>query len=149
MMVASNIPVLLPEEARLQTCHIQSRLREHASRELQSVHFENAHLTVELPEDVVQILLSVLDHLASGKALYIMPADSQLTTQQAADFLGVSRKHLVETLLDTGKIPCIKAGSHRRIKFQDLISYEQQQHPIREQALQSVFDMNQELGLMP
>jgi excisionase family DNA binding protein len=71
---------------------------------------------------------------------------AELTTQQAADVLNVSRPFLVK-LLDQGKIPCRKVGSHRRVLFADIMAYKKQNNHQRLQALEELSALDQELGL--
>ena len=70
----------------------------------------------------------------------------QLTTQQAADILNVSRLFLVK-LLDEGAIPYIKVGSHRRIRFKDLIIYKEHRDRKRRKLLDQLIEMTEEAGL--
>ena len=84
---------------------------------------DNTKSSPELPEKVVQLLKELLFFMSEGKSISIMPSSSELSTQDAADILQVSRPHIVK-LLEEGKIPYHKAGSHRRILQQDLADYE-------------------------
>jgi excisionase family DNA binding protein len=77
----------------------------------------------ELPEKAVQLLKELLFFISEGKSISIIPTDCELSTQDAADILQVSRPHVVK-LLEEGKIPYHKAGSHRRILQRDLADYE-------------------------
>ena len=70
----------------------------------------------------------------------------ELTTQQAADILNVSRPFLVK-LLDEGAIPYIKVGSHRRIRFKDLIIYKEHRSRKRRKLLDQLIEMTEEAGL--
>lgn len=79
-------------------------------------------LTVEVPPEVAGVLLRVLSFMAAGHAVTIPPIEAELTTQKAADLLGVSRPYLIQ-LLDKGLIPYHRVGSHRRIKAADLMHY--------------------------
>lgn len=75
-----------------------------------------------LPRQALALLRDLLAEMAQGNAVTIMPTHAELTTQEAANILNVSRPHLVQ-LLETGKIPFSKTGTHRRIRYQDLMDY--------------------------
>lgn len=77
---------------------------------------------VELPDELYQVLRQVVDALRAGLAVSIMPRTTTLTTQQAAELLGVSRPTVIR-LLDEDKIPFERIGSHRRIMLEDLLRY--------------------------
>ena len=87
-----------------------------------------------LPEEVYRILVQVVEALREGKVITVVPQTQRLTTQEAADFLGVSRPTLVK-LLDQGKIPYDQPGRHRRILFSDLLRYVEQRREERAAAL--------------
>ena len=89
-------------------------------------------------EQVVQVLLR-------GDAIAIVPVDQELTTQEAADFLNLSRQYLVQ-LLERDEIPFSKAGTHRRIKFGDLLAYKQRRDARRRQVLNQLTELGQEMG---
>jgi excisionase family DNA binding protein len=77
---------------------------------------------VPIPVEAFEALLEVLGQLAAGNAVQIVPIRPELSTQQAADILNVSRPYLIG-LLESGKIPYRKVGAHRRVKYADLIAY--------------------------
>lgn len=101
---------------------------------------------VTIPRKALELLRFILSSMAEGKAVSLIPSDSDLTTQQAADMLNVSRPHLVK-LLEKGALPFQKVGSHRRIQLEDLLRYEQQQAEQRQQHLQFLAQQAQELNL--
>jgi excisionase family DNA binding protein len=94
----------------------------------------------EIPSEVFEVLSYIVSSLAEGKGVTVMPTDAQLTTQQAADHLGISRPTLVK-LLEQGEIPFTKVGRHRRVTLEDLMQYESAAHEARRQTLR---DLTQE-----
>ena len=102
--------------------------------------------TVELPTSALQLLIDVLGELADGNAVKIVPIHAELTTQEAADLLNVSRPHLVK-LLETDAIPFHRTGKHRRVKFEALMDYKEQRQAQSERALEELARQAQELGL--
>jgi len=101
----------------------------------------------DLPEEVGSLVHRLLSEVAQGHAVQLIPVQAELKTQEAADLLGVSRPHLVK-LLDEGKLASWKVGTHRRVKLQDLLAYRDQRDRERQQALQDLSDLDQELGLL-
>jgi excisionase family DNA binding protein len=100
----------------------------------------------ELPEKAVQLLKELLFFISEGKSISIIPTDCELSTQDAADILQVSRPHVVK-LLEEGKIPYHKAGSHRRILQRDLADYELSLKKTRKASLDYLAKQAQEEDL--
>lgn len=101
---------------------------------------------IEIPEIVFNLLRRIVNYLARGKAISLIPVGMILTTQEAADLLNVSRPHLVK-LVDEGKIPYKKVGTHRRIKLQDLMAYKANQDAEQRRLLAEMTQFSQEMGL--
>ena len=101
---------------------------------------------VVLPARVVEMLRAVLEQLAQGNAVTVVPAHTEVTTQQAADLLNVSRPYLVQ-MLEEGRIPHHKVGPRRRIRLADLLSYMQRDEARRRETLRELTREAQELGL--
>ena len=99
---------------------------------------------VPLPAATAPLIAQILAQLARGNAVTVIPVHSELTTQQAADLLGVSRPHLVE-MLRTKKIPYRKVGAHRRIRFSDLMGFKLTEDVARQKALDTLAAQAQEL----
>jgi excisionase family DNA binding protein len=77
---------------------------------------------VELPTSALRLLVDILSELADGNAVKVVPVHAELTTQEAADLLKVSRPHFVK-LLESGALRFHKAGKHRRVRLNDLMAY--------------------------
>lgn len=101
--------------------------------------------TIPLPESVFYLLKQVVDVMAQGDAITIVPVGREMTTQQAADLLNMSRQYLVR-LLNDGKIPFRRTGKHRRLKIEDVLSYKEIRDRERMAALDRLVAMSQEFG---
>ncbi|NJM53154.1 MAG: excisionase family DNA-binding protein [Blastocatellia bacterium] len=87
-----------------------------------------------------------MSYIAKGKTVVVTPEPTEFSTQQAADFLKVSRPFLVK-LLENNEIPFRKVGKHRRVRFEDLISYKQRIDAKRLKVLEKLAEQAQELDL--
>jgi excisionase family DNA binding protein len=87
-----------------------------------------------LPEALFAHFARIVRLMSERKAIVLVPEDEAFTTQAAANYLGVSRQHLVD-LLEAKKIPHHKVGSHRRVTFKDLLTYERTRDATRREAL--------------
>lgn len=101
---------------------------------------------VHLPSSAVQMLMDILVNISQGNAVQIVPVHAELTTQQAADILMVSRPYLVK-LLDEKKIEHRKVGSHRRIRYNDLLTFKEQEERARKAVLNELAAEAQELDM--
>jgi len=99
-----------------------------------------------LPKSALELLRNILSEMARGNAVTVVPTHAELTTQEAADILNVSRPYLIK-LLDTCVIPHHRLNKHRRIRLDDLMSYKKQQHTRSPSALDDLAKQAQELGL--
>lgn len=103
---------------------------------------------VVLPVEVFHLLRDVVDALEQGKGVTIAPQDAVMTTQQAADFLGVSRPTLVK-FLEAGRIAFEKPGRHRRVKLADLLAFQERLRAERRAALDEITSQETQAGIRP
>lgn len=100
---------------------------------------------IPLPESIFYLLKQVVEVMAQGDAITLVPVGRELTTQQAADLLNMSRQYLVR-LLDDKQIPFSRTGKHRRLKIEDVLRFKAQRDLERHAALDDLAALNQELG---
>jgi len=144
-MTTSGIDLLRPTGR--EQAHRASEA-EQALRAGRRVFVGNAHgrEPIVLPDEVVDLLVEILGHLARGNAVTVAPLHADLTTQQAADLLNVSRPFLVQ-LLEAGAIPFRRVGTRRRVKLVDLLAYREQQEARSRAALAELSEQAQDLDL--
>ena len=101
---------------------------------------------IDLPAGAVALLVDILDTMASGRGVTLIPENVELTTVQAADVLKVSRPFLIK-LLEEGRIPYRKVGKHRRIRMEDVIAYKTVIDREREAILDALAAEAQEMNM--
>ncbi len=99
-----------------------------------------------LPRHALALLRDLLSEMAKGNAVTIVPTHAELTTQEAANILNVSRPHLVK-LLEHGDIPFSRVGTHRRIRYQDLLAYKTERDRKNQEAMDQLVKQAQELDM--
>ncbi|MDB5073513.1 MAG: binding domain protein excisionase family [Candidatus Eremiobacteraeota bacterium] len=101
---------------------------------------------IPVPEPLYRVLVESARALIAGYQVIVAPVHHQLTTQEAADLLNMSRTYLVR-LLDRGEIPSEKVGRHRRVAFGDVMTYKKRRMAERRDALVSLIQEGEETGL--
>lgn len=102
---------------------------------------------VTLSPAIARTFLDILRLISSGRGFKLIPVDAELTTQEAADILNVSRPHLIK-LLDSHAIPYDRVGRHRRIKVNDLFAFKAERDEVRAKALADMAAEDARLGLL-
>lgn len=95
----------------------------------------------------MRLFLDKLTEIGRGNAVSVIPIHAELTTQEAADVLSVSRPFLVQ-LLEKGEISFHKTGTHRRVRYQDIFDYKQRIDEARSRALDALTEQAQDLGMV-
>lgn len=123
-------PITVPQSEEAQVEELRRLLQLGAPQLIGSDGSER----INLPPTIYRMLKNVVRHLQRGRSVILVPEDEEFTTQRAANFLGVSRPHLIK-LLESSQIPFHKTGSHRRIRLQDLMGYAEKRDAERTKIL--------------
>lgn len=107
---------------------------------------DNETRSFEIPGKAFEHLGEILQAMAEGKTVSVIYNEEELTTQEAADILNISRPHLVK-LLESGEIPFTKVGKHRRVRFEDLNAYKKKRQRNRQDHLKEMAKQAQELDM--
>lgn len=99
--------------------------------------------TIPIPKSVFYVLERVAEVMARGDSLTVVPVGKEVTTQQAADVLNVSRQYLVR-LLDQGRIPFTKTGKHRRLRIEDVLAFKEDRDRDRKAGLDELTRLSEE-----
>ncbi len=102
--------------------------------------------TIRIPATAARLLVQILDEMGQGNAVKVIPVHPELTTQEAAELLNVSRPTLIQ-LLREGHIEFRKVGTHRRVRLDSLMAYKRKLHADRLAALAELSAYDQELGI--
>lgn len=101
---------------------------------------------VAIPEIAFRMLEAILQEMAQGHAVALSPVDQEVSTQKAADLLNVSRPYFIK-LLESGKLPFSRVGTHRRVRLADVLAFKARMEAEAERAYAELLDQAQELGM--
>ena len=149
-MAALAYPAYIPQDDDAQlsqeSSHILAPLLNRGTPHFKIVGQDGIEQTVVIPAAAYRLLVDVLSQMSQGNAVTLIPIHAELTTQEAADLLNVSRPYLIKQI-ELGDLPCHKIGRHRRIRFNDLMAYKEQMDMARSQALDELVDQSESMGL--
>lgn len=111
-----------------------------------SIKVLNNRQALIIPKKALLLLFDILNNMAAGKSITLIPSDAELSTQQVADMLKVSRPHVV-SLLEKGEIPFRKVGAHRRVALKDLLAYDKKLRKVRSEQLEFLGKQAQQFNL--
>jgi excisionase family DNA binding protein len=139
-------PSKLDQKVASESYNALAAVMEQLESNTPEIEIEETAEKIKIPLPALKLLGEILKAMGDGKMISIVPVATEVTTQAAAEILGCSRPHLVK-LLEEGKIPFIKVGKHRRIKFDDIVKY---RHSMKQKQKQHIIDMmnaDEEIGL--
>lgn len=112
---------------------------------LRLVTDDNQHEMIAIPPGALRLLVDMLTQLGQGRAVTVLPQNAELTTQEVADYLNVSRPYVVK-LIEEEKLPARKVGTRRRVAFEDLLRFDEQQRARQRAALDELAHIDAELA---
>ena len=98
-----------------------------------------------LTPQLTQLLSEILGQLGKGQSITVLSQEQELSTQEAADLLGVSRPYLIDQVLEQRKLPYRKVGKHRRLRLSDVLAYQQQDLAERRALAREITEIGQEI----
>jgi excisionase family DNA binding protein len=150
MATANRKPPRLPNEDEIAQAREASRqlarLLPDDMQPLRLVTDDNRHEMISFPPGALRLFIDMLTQLGQGRAVTLVPQRAELTTQEVADYLNVSRPYVV-ALIEQNKLPARKVGTRRRVAFEDLLRFDEQDRARRRTALDELARIDQELGL--
>jgi excisionase family DNA binding protein len=138
--------ILTGEEARLARETSRQLSRALSNRKSVTLRLGGIKEEIKLPKAAGSLLVEILNELGKGKAVKVLAMDAEISTQQAADLLHVSRPFLIN-LLERKEIPFHRIGSHRRLRLSDVLAYKKRTDEQRMAALDELTQFSQDLGL--
>lgn len=151
-LFSEGFETVAPSEAEARLARESSRrlathkLGKRSSVRIQVLDYGEETETVAVPASALRLFLHLLTEMSQGNSVTLIPTHAEITTQQAADLLNVSRPYLVK-LLDEGRIPCRNVGKYRRVRFDDLLAYKRKDDEARAKILDQLTAEAQELGM--
>jgi excisionase family DNA binding protein len=151
MAATATLAPALPSEtevllARETSRVLAARMQDTDPMELRILDHDTPEETLKLPVPAVRLLLRILEEMARGNAVTLIPLHAELTTQEAADMLNISRPTLIQ-FLDEKKIKFRRIGTHRRIPFEAVMEYKHKMRAERQKAIDEFVSHNEELGI--
>jgi excisionase family DNA binding protein len=145
-MATIEKPKKLPAQQRQAEQTLKSLKKSRFSKDSVYLTVSKDSSPISIPSDAVSYLEQILELMAKGQQVNIVDGSQSLTTQQAADYMNVSRPYVVK-LMETGVLPFTKVGKHRRINFKDLQTYHAVQQKKARKALEKLAQQAQVLDM--
>lgn len=110
------------------------------------IEIEETEEKIKIPIKALKLLARILKDMSQGKPVSLIPLEAELTTQSAAEYLGCSRPHIIK-LIKEGAIPFTLIGRHRRIKYDDLITYKKRMKATQKELLIKLMQSDEQTGM--
>jgi excisionase family DNA binding protein len=146
LAILDHQPITAREEDRPNLIKLEDLLEHLEPSTISSQIISTSGEAIDLPQPVLNLLRQMVHELLQGNSVTIVPIHKELTTQEAADILNISRQYLVE-ILEAQAIPYSKVGTHRRIRLGDLMNYKNDRDAKRQEGLSKMTKKSQKLGL--
>jgi excisionase family DNA binding protein len=131
---------LSKESSRILAAHISSNVQH-----LKIIEEDGSEQDATIPAAAYRLFVDILTQMSQGNAVTIIPIHAELTTQEAADLINVSRPFLIKQI-ESGEIPHHKVGRHPRVRFADLMAYKKNIDTARSKVLDELVEESQRLG---
>jgi excisionase family DNA binding protein len=146
MITRAKHPTINEQKTAKDSAATLKEILTEASGSVKTFVFQIEGKSIPIPSKAVLFFEKVLEEMSLGNSVEITSVEQELTTQQAADLLNVSRPHFIK-LIESGKIPFKKVGSHRRVKQADVLKYKSDLKELRRKGLDFLAKEAQEMGL--
>jgi excisionase family DNA binding protein len=134
------------QKAAIKSYKTLSGILEQISADETEIEIEETRDKIKIPSKALKLLGDILKSMSEGKPVSIVPIETEVTTQKAAEILGCSRPHLVK-LLEDGEIGYTKVGKHRRIRLEDVLKYQKQMKENQKRQIIEIMNFDEEKGL--
>lgn len=149
-LIPENFETVSPSAAdaqlALESCRLLASRRLGRATSVRIRLLDDDEETISVPASALRLFVHLLTEMSQGNAVTLIPTHAELTTQQAAELLNVSRPYVVK-LLEEGKIPSRSVGKYRRVRFDDLMAFKGKDDEARAKVLDQLTSQAQELGM--
>jgi len=141
-----KVPTREEQKTAMETYDVLTEVLKQLEGDIANVTIKETDQKIKVPAFAIKLLQEIMRNLADGNMVNIVPIAAEVSTQMAADILGVSRPFVVK-LLENNEMPYKKVGRHRRIKFQDVMKHKKKMIDQRRKAIDDMIAIDQKYGL--
>jgi len=141
-----NKPSKDEQKIAIESYNVLASVIKELKSENPEIEIEETQERIKIPLSALKLLGDILETMSKGKPFSLVPIATEVTTQKAAEILGCSRPHFVK-LLEKGEIEFTKVGKHRRVKFEDIMSYKRKMKKDQKRLIIDIMKSDEENGL--